>query len=242
MLLTPLLTARPVHTVEEVIAVMNAIDGRLEDRDGLKWFNRLYLRVTVSVKNALATAAFHDPAFMARLDVVFAQLYFDAILLAERDMAAAPAAWRPLLETRSASGITRLRFAIAGMNAHINRDLPDGIVQCFTALGGDPLSDTRRRQDFDSVNAILERVEEEVKAEFAVGIIGVVDEVGHHIDDELAMWKVRKARAAAWTNAKVLWTLAGVPPLRDDFFRRLDGLVGLASLGLLLPRLPSARR
>jgi hypothetical protein len=241
MQLSPLLTQRPVQSVEDAIALMTAIDERLDDADGLKWFNRLYLRVTVSVKDALAAAVFNDAAFMARLDVVFAQLYFDALVQAERDSTTAPAAWRPLLEARTAAGITRLRFAIAGMNAHINRDLPDGIVRCFQALGGDPLTAGGRKQDFDSVNAILERVEEEVKREFAIGIIGVVDELGHEMDDEVAMWKVRKARAAAWTNARVLWTLRDIPALRDDFFRRLDGLVGLASRGLLLPRFPQAR-
>jgi hypothetical protein len=49
------------------------------------------------------------------------------------------------------------------------------------------------------------------------------------------MWKVRSARAAAWTNAKVLWALAGAPPLRQEFFLRLDGLTGLAGQGLLRP-------
>ena len=50
------------------------------------------------------------------------------------------------------------------------------------------------------------------------------------------MWKVRKARSAAWTNAQVLWSLRGVPLLRERFFTRLDGLVGLTGQGLLVPR------
>jgi len=61
------------------------------------------------------------------------------------------------------------------MNAHINRDLPQGIVQVFEALGGDPTSGEARRQDFDSVNERLERVGDEVKADFSVGVIGIVD-------------------------------------------------------------------
>ena len=39
----------------------------------------------------------------------------------------------------------------------------------------------------------------------------MIDELGGQADDAVAMWKVRSARAAAWTNAKVLWALAGAP-------------------------------
>jgi hypothetical protein len=48
------------------------------------------------------------------------------------------------------------------------------------------------------------------------------------VDDAVAMWKVRAARSAAWTNAQVLWGLRGVPRLRDRFFDRLDGLTSIA--------------
>jgi hypothetical protein len=234
MSLTEILATAPARSSDEVVRVMNAIDDRLPETDGLKWFNRLYLRVTVNVRQAARDATFGDPAFVTELEIVFANLYFSAIASAERDVAAAPAAWRPLLRVRHASGIARIQFALAGMNAHINRDLPEGIVQSFRALGGDPLTDRVRLQDFDRVNGLLERVENEVKSEFAVGVVGLIDQIGGPVDDALAMWKVRSARAAAWTNAKVLWALGDVPPLRDDFFGKLDSMVGLASRGLLV--------
>jgi hypothetical protein len=125
------------------------------------------------------------------------------------------------------------------MNAHSNRVLPDGIVQSFVALGGDPITDELREKDFDSINGLLERVEEEVKTEFTVGIVGAIDRLGGPVDDAVAMWKVRSARSAAWTNAQVLWELRGLPRLRDRFFDKLDGLVGLTGRGLLLPRDPT---
>ena len=190
---------------------MTAIDESLPDEDGLKWFNRLYLRVTVSVRKAVEGATFRDPEFLAALDVVFANLYFAALTAAGDGGAGAPAAWRPLLDARHQRGIARIQFALAGMNAHINRDLPEGIVQTFKALGGDPRTDRGRRQDFDSINALLERVEQDVRADFSVGIVGVIDELGHDVDDAVAMWKVRSARAAAWTNAKVMWRLRICP-------------------------------
>ncbi len=236
MTLAQILARTPVHSIEEVIAVMTAIDETLPDDDGVKWFNRLYLRVTLSVGAAVVGATFNDTAFLTTLDVVFANLYFSALQASESDVRQAPAAWRPLLETRRRRGIARIQFALAGMNAHINRDLPDGIVQSFVILGGDPISDERRERDFDSVNDLLERVEGEVKAEFTQGIVGAVDRLGGPVDDAVAMWKLRAARSAAWTNAQVLWGLRDIPRVRERFFAKLDSLVGITSRGLLLPR------
>jgi hypothetical protein len=242
MSLDPILARAPVHSIAEALAVMQAIDDTLPDHDGVKWFNRLYLRVTESVDTAVADATFNDVPFLATLDVVFANLYFSALAAASAGPGAAPRAWRPLLESRHAPGIARIQFALAGMNAHINRDLPDGIVQSFVALGGDLLTDEARERDFDSVNDILERVEAQVKTEFAVGLVGALDRLGGPVDDAVAMWQVRAARSAAWTNAQVLWGLRRLPPLRDRFFSRLDGLVGMTGRGLLRPCGPAFQR
>ena len=234
-MLTDILQAAPASTIDEVLSIMTAIDDRLPDADGLKWFNRLYLQVTRGVREAVSGTTFRDTRFMSALDVVFANLYFAAIAAGDKDPARAPSAWRPLLRARAHRGIARLQFALAGMNAHINRDLPEGIVQVFTALGGDPSSDVARRQDFDSVNALLERVEGQVKGDFSIGVIGAVDVLAGRLDDIAAMWNVRAARDAAWTNAEVLWTLRVTPHLRRAFFETLDKSTGLAGRGLLTP-------
>lgn len=242
MSLNPILARTPVRSIEEAIAVMTAIDQALPDSDGVKWFNRLYLRVTVSVGKAVGTTQFHDTAFLTELDVVFANLYFSALADGLADIRRAPSSWRPLLEARHQPGIARIQFALAGMNAHINCDLPDGIVRSFVTLGGDPITDDVRERDFNSVNDLLERVEQEVKTEFTTGLVGAVDRIGGPVDDAVAMWKVRAARSAAWTNGQVLWGLRGLPPLRDRFFSRLDGMVGLTGRGLLQARGAVLRR
>jgi hypothetical protein len=239
MSLASLLPKTPPRSIDDVVAVMTRLDQALPDDDGVKWFNRLYLRVTTNVRTSVSASAFRDPAFLAELDVVFANLYFSALAAGDANPNAAPPAWRPLLACRRARGIARIQYALAGMSAHINRDLPDGIVQSFVALGGDPIMDRVREEDFDSVNDILERVEAEVKGEFAVGLIGEIDRLNGPVDDAIAMWKVRAARSAAWTNAQVLWGLRPTPLLRDRFFVKLDRLIGMTARGLLLPRIPT---
>jgi uncharacterized protein DUF5995 len=79
MPLEHILKDAPVRSIGEAISVMAAIDETLPDGDGVKWFNRLYLRVTTSVQRAVQGAVFRDPRFLSELDVVFANLYFTAL-------------------------------------------------------------------------------------------------------------------------------------------------------------------
>jgi Family of unknown function (DUF5995) len=234
-MLAELVAGRRATTIDEVVDIMTALDHSLSDNDGLKWFNRLYLQVTLSVRDAVTATTFRDPAFLATLDVVFANLYFDAIAAGDDDPARAPSAWRPVFECRRRRGIRAIQFALAGMNAHINRDLPEGIVATYRATDGAPAEGSARHEDFDKVNDLLEAVEAQIKVEFSTGLVGLVDAAGGDVDDAIAMWKVRAARAAAWTNAEVLWALRATPALRNAFFSRLDSFTGFAGRGLLLP-------
>jgi hypothetical protein len=102
-------------------------------------------------------------------------------------------------------------------------------------MGDSPLTSAARRRDFDRVNDLLERVEEEAKQDFAIGIIADVDRLAGRLDDIKAMWSIREARATAWTNAEVLWTLEDRALLRNRYFDRLDRLTGFAGRGLLIP-------
>ncbi|HUP39553.1 MAG TPA: DUF5995 family protein, partial [Vicinamibacterales bacterium] len=137
-MLSDLISGRRAETVRDAVDIMTGLDRSLADADGLKWFNRLYLQVTLAVRDAVTTTTFRDPAFLAALDVVFANLYFDAVAAGDADPSRAPSAWRPLFECRRKAGILPLQFALAGMNAHINRDLPQGIVETYRLTDGAP--------------------------------------------------------------------------------------------------------
>lgn len=233
-MLSELMKVRRATTITEVVDIMEMFERELSDADGLWWFNHLYLRVTLAVRSAVTTATFRDPAFLEKLDVVFANLYFDAVAAGDTDPVAAPSAWRPLFERRHQRGILSIQFALAGMNAHINRDLPLGIVATYVATDGAPGQAGARYADFTRVNDLLETVEAQIRVEFSTGIVGLVDSVAGDVDDAVAMWKVRAARDAAWTNAEVLWALQTSPALRAAFFARLDRFTGFAGRGLLV--------
>ena len=197
--------------------------------NGVACFNGLYLRVTEAVRDSRSD--FEAPAFIERLDVVFADFFFQAY-----DAATANAwvskAWAPLFELKDHPRVIPLQFALAGMNAHINNDLAYALVQTWEELGVEPGPDTPEHRDFVRVNEILESVEEEVKVPLSDTFIRTLDIAFGQADDWLALWKVAKARADAWERAE---KLRADPD--GDFERFHDRLVGFVSHLLLLPQL-----
>ena len=224
-----LVPAERARRIDDVIARMRGIATRLPAHDGVAAFNELYLAVTEDVA-AGVPRGFEDPAFVRRLDVAFANLYFDA-LRAKR----VPAAWAPLFEARGRRGILPIQFALAGMNAHINRDLPVALARTCAARRVDLRGSSPQHRDFRRVDKLLAKTEARVKRSFASGLVGVADVALGRVDDVLAMWNVERAREAAWVNAETLATLRAVPPLRTEFLRTLDRMVGFAGRGLLRP-------
>ena len=227
--------ADPPKTIDEVIARMRAIDAELPTKDGVAWFNKLYLRVTERVKEQYDQGAFQSPGFLEQLDLAFADLYFRAYeAVKSRNPKAAPKAWVPLFAAREESAIAPIQFAIAGMNAHINYDLPIGLAEVCAKRGLAVERDTPQHADYEQVNELLEKVQEEVKHWFATGFVGELDHAFGRVDDIISIWKVAGARDQSWTNADILSAL-GDGLLRDQFLLAHGRLVGLAGRGLLLP-------
>lgn len=211
---------------------MERISAGLPSADGVARFNALYLAVTRAVLLETSAGEFEDPAFVTRLDVVFADLYFAAV-----DAPRPGHAWRPLFAARGRPRVASLQFALAGMNAHINHDLPVALVATLLERGLAPERGTSQHRDFRRVDAILARVEEDIKEQFLDGLLDVADDALGRIDDVLAMWSVERARDAAWTNAEALYALRGRPAVRNAFLLSLGRFVGFASRGLLVPTL-----
>ena len=224
----------PAATVEEVIAGLVEIDAALPAADGIACFNKLYLAVTRNVLAGISDGAFVAPQFVAALDVAFANLYFAALQAFMGGSTDTPRAWLPLFEARASGAIAPIQFALSGMNAHINRDLPVAIVETFAALRlplreeGAPFADYRR------INDLLASTEKQVKEVYLDPLARQLDRAFAGVDDVVAIWSVTAAREAAWTNAEALWHLRALPPVATAYLRTLDRTVGFASRGLLV--------
>jgi hypothetical protein len=226
-----------VTDIAQVIERMREIQRTLPRGDGVAYFNRLYLEVTEDVGREAAGTTFEDPAFLERLDVIFAGRYLDAV---ESD--GAPPAWRPLFERRFARRVAPIQFALAGMNAHINFDLPVAVVATCAERGVEPRDGSPQHRDYDRINALLASVEDRAKEWLLTGFLRRLDRIFGHVDDVIANWSVDRARAAAWTQSKALWALRGEPELDAAYRDTLAHEVGFAGRGLLVPSIPGLQR
>lgn len=228
------IATNPPQTIHEVIHLMNRLDAALPDSDGLKWFNKLYNMVTQAVAAAIDTGRFANGPHVGKLDVLFANRYFTAFVLNAKG-GDCPRAWRPLLQYRQRPGVSRLQFALAGMNAHINHDLALAVVDVCRQENIDLQSETAFHKDFLIVNDILEETEKVATPILLTGLLGTLERSLGTLDDAMAMWSVRRARDSAWTNAEVLWSLRNNDALFKSFASTLDGMTGFAGRGLLVP-------
>jgi hypothetical protein len=221
-------------TVADVVQIFETIQAACADGDGLKWFNGLYLQVTQAVQKRVGSAGFADPDWMAALDVEFAGFYFAAIA-SSLEGRPTPGCWQAIFSQRDLTAIARIQFALAGMNAHINHDLPQAVVATCRGTGISPQHGTAQYNDFTALNTTLDSLIETAKVELNVRLLGDALPPVTHLEDTLAAWSVSAAREAAWNNAELLWHLADAPPISSAFLGTLDGLTALASKTLLVP-------
>ena len=203
-------------TVDGVIERLRVIDEVLEPGDGIAVFNRMYLTVTERIAARLDGHAtdplWQDPEAVADLDVRFAAFWlhaYDGSLAGHR----VPKAWAPVFESRQ-GGRHAVQYAIAGMNTHIEHDLPLAVVRTCQARGLEP-ADVHR--DYEAVNLVLAEVESEIRRSF-------LDEAARDLDDHIGpvahlvgSWKIDKARDLAWVTAETVWELRNTEFLLGRF-------------------------
>jgi len=225
----------PPTSVNDVIARLREIDAELPHDDGAAVFNRMYLTVTERIAAILADPGaeptrFRDPVTMAELDVRFATLWLTAYEAAGAH-GSVPPAWRPLFEARG-GGRLPVQYAVAGMNSHIEHDLPVAVLETCAARGLGP-QDVHR--DYLAVNKVLAQVESGIRRSFLDSIGRVVDDRFGAVIHLISSWDIEKARDLSWVTAETLWELRRTSLLRARFLDGLAHTVGMTSRALLTP-------
>ncbi len=219
-------------TVDGILERLQGIDAELPHDDGVAVFNRMYLTVTERIAELLDPAGglFSDPATMAELDVRFAGLWLHSY-----DAAAAghlvPTAWQPLFQAR-AGGRLPIQYAVAGMNTHIEHDLPIAVVRTCQSRGLDP---DQVLGDYESINDVLASVEAGIRQSFLDEVSRAVEEEIDRVVHLMSSWSIEKARDVAWVTAETIWALRGVDFLLGRYLSSLGDTVGMTSRALLTP-------
>lgn len=220
------------QSIADVLSMMNAIDSICAMEDGLHWFNWLYMQVTQAVEHGVSAGGFSDPAWLAALDVEFATYYFDA-LRSYLSGASCPGCWSAVFAVRNEAQIARIQFALAGMNAHINHDLPQAIVETCRSTNIAPRHGTPQYADYTLLNTPMDALVETAKQALDVRLPGDALPDASHLEDTIAAWNLAAARESAWLGAEALWTEDAA--IADIHLGILDGLTTVISKTLLVP-------
>ncbi|HUO40151.1 MAG TPA: DUF5995 family protein [Mycobacterium sp.] len=221
-------------TVAEVLTRMQDIASEVPPSDGAAVFNGMYLKVTEMMQDRLTTGGvFRNAAFITDLDVRFADYWFNAYDAATDK----PTAWAPLFAARANTDILPIQFALAGMNTHIEHDLPLAVIATCTARGCTPDSPDVH-QDYNAVNEVLASVEADIRRSFLTQVEKSVDNRFEPVTHIICSWDIAKARDVAWLTANTLWHLRSLSPLFDAFAETLSSTVGMGSRLLLTPAIP----
>ena len=230
--------ARPtpaVNSVSDLIEELGALEGALSAGNGVKWFIRLYREVTEALALELQAGDLEDPVFLELLVLVYGNSVLNVVEDMEQRSKRIARAWAPLYERRNDHRIAPLQFAIAGLNAHTNHDVPIGLVHACRSTGIAPDSDGPQYRDYMKMTALLRRTTDEVKRWLVTGALEDLDRTFGDVDDVVAIWSLQRARQAAWTSGEVLWALRDNEGLTVAYVGMTDRMTGLAGRGLLLP-------
>jgi hypothetical protein len=117
-------------------------------------FLSTYTRTTAAVGSAIEEGLFEDPAWVERWDVVFADYYLRAHDAHLAGTSGVPRPWRLAFE--APDDLIDLRHVLLGINAHINYDLPQALLDVIDAADfEDPAVMARRRRDHERIDTVL---------------------------------------------------------------------------------------
>jgi hypothetical protein len=138
-----------------------------------------------------------------------------------------------LLEARGTAGIEPIQFALAGMNAHINHDLPIAVVSTCTGLDSAPTA-AGRHADYQQIDALLGAAEQSVRESFESKRLAEADAHVAAVANLVGNWSITAARDVAWDTALALWEVRHHDTVSALVTGALARSVGLASRMLLV--------
>jgi hypothetical protein len=234
------LQAGPVTSVVEVIGRLTEIrdcTARAAPACGIAEFSDLYLTITEGIRERIERGAFFaDNEYLARLDVSFANRYFDA-LRAWAGGRPTPRSWQVLFEAPDDGDLMAIQLAGAGVNAHINFDLAVSAVDTGREMGDADLDAGTRREDYtkvndvfaDRMNTLLRDLLDDRKAAAKDGEPERLSALGR-----LMTRIVTAARQFAWEDATELWSLPRRSAAWEIKEQQMDAVAYLVGRSLLV--------
>lgn len=222
-------------TIDEVIEQLDHIIIKsANDKSRLGYFPALYKKVTLKIKEKIATKHFDDNERMEKLDVVFANRYIDAYNNLHEGKSCTQS-WLLSFHTSKSWSPLVIQHLLLGMNAHISLDL--GIAAAEISKGQDI---QLLYPDFLKINNILASLVDEVQDQLSRiwPLLKPIDWLAGRLDESIASFGMNIARDAAWQVA-LEYSKIQNPEIKKAYLLERDNKVELfgskiANPGILL--------
>lgn len=180
-------------------ALDEIIDKTREENNCHCTFTHVYRRTTFEILKAINEGRFEYPERMAKLDVIFANLYIDAY---HSYVNAVPTSksWTLAFNSKS-DRISIIQHILLGMNVHINMDL--AVAAATVCKGKDILN---LKHDFMLINQILAELVDNVQGGLGRSspMMRMIDMIGMKKDEWVIGSGIKMARDFAWAHAMEL--------------------------------------
>jgi hypothetical protein len=210
-------------TVDELRAV--ALDA--DDASG--YFPAMYARVTRRVERSAAEGRVGDRERMEHFARTFAAWYLEPI----RGERPVPGCWRAAFAVADDPGLLITQHLLLGINAHVNNDLPQVVVQLADETGDlDAL-----RPGFDAINDLLAATYPDLVRDVG-SVAGWIAALSARGGGRIFNFSLHRARDIAWMNARRLY--ATPVDERPAQVARLDDAVRVLAYLVTRPPRPAS--
>jgi hypothetical protein len=230
---TPTTIVEVLDQLTEVQALLDQIPPDYGDNP-VADFNRLYRTITASIYGRMQAGHFADPRFLEMLDVEFAKRSLVALRLWSDDDPETPGAWTVLFKRLRDTSIRSLPAAAAGVNAHINFDLPFALIATWEQLDCAPCEGPQH-EDYLLINEVFFDAIPSLRRGYLERWQLIFDHLNGRIDDWYQNLLVEVTRDLAWRSAERIWSLRQLPDQYLQARAALDRNAELLGRMLLSP-------
>jgi len=197
-------------------------------------FNALYTTITAKILAEHRTGGFADPAFLTMLDVEFGRRYFDALRAWGAGRPDTPETWVVLFSHSQETGLRSLPCAVAGVNAHINYDLPFALLATWRHLGRS-VSNSPQHADYLRINNVFREAIPGLRRGYLQRWQLYIDRLNGTFDDWYQNTLVELTRNMAWDHAQAMWQWYEDAVRLEHERQELDRRAALIGRALLSP-------
>ena len=219
-----------ISSIADVVTRLNQVIKQCETgKSRAGYFAALYKRMTMAVVEGIAGNRFEDGARMEKLDIVFAQRYFDAYD-AYASGKTCTASWKNAFDACSNSQLIVLQQLLMGINTHINLDLA---IAAATIAPGNRIN--ALQNDFNRINIVISSLVDDVQESLAAVWLPMrfITRIANGKQEAVLNFSIDKARTASWSNAVLLASINDAQ--RNMYTGQMDATVKVLGDGILSP-------